>query len=405
MTPPKIDLENAVHQVMYDPTAFDFFEAVRRIQKVARAAERKYSHEGPAPGAYWGQPLGSSRIQVGQAVTFRSHISNSFPAGSIQDVQLLQKKDRFGKSWKQLEMVVNFLGLTGPNGILPNHYTDLLIQFNRNNTSKEKNALRDWFDLFNNRLISIFYLAWEKYQLPVQREFAAISHKSDPIEKIFRSYGGLGTEHLSHRITSTDPLNPGQPSLVLSDLFLSTRLARSHRSISVSGLQNLISKSTGSRVQIQCFAGRWETIPPGDMVRLGSPNSSQAAQLGVNTTLGSRMWSAQSNFMVKIGPVSWPELNRFLPLPKCENKKSLPTLIHVTRQLAKLKSDSSLNTTIRIHTKADEILPARLGNAASGLDQPSKLGWNMWLGSPERHAGFDDLAGCKYRKDTEFNET
>ena len=106
MTPHKIDLENAVHQVMYDPTAFDFFEAVRRIQKVARAAERQYSHEGTVEGAYWGQPLGSSRIQVGQAVTFRSHISNSFPAGSIQDVQLLQKKDRFGKSWKQLEMVV-----------------------------------------------------------------------------------------------------------------------------------------------------------------------------------------------------------------------------------------------------------------------------------------------------------
>ena len=50
------------------------------------------------------------------------------------------------------------MGLAGTGGILPSHYTQLLID-----RVREKDfGLRDFLDLFNHRLIAQFYRAWEK---------------------------------------------------------------------------------------------------------------------------------------------------------------------------------------------------------------------------------------------------
>ena len=44
---------------------------------------------------------------------------------------------------------------------MPRHYTELLLQ-----RIREKDfSLRDFLDLFNHRLTSLFYRAWEKYSL------------------------------------------------------------------------------------------------------------------------------------------------------------------------------------------------------------------------------------------------
>ena len=55
-------------------------------------------------------------------------------------------------------MTVTFMGLAGTGGVLPGHYTQLLID-----RVREKDfGLRDFLDLFNHRLIAQFYRAWEK---------------------------------------------------------------------------------------------------------------------------------------------------------------------------------------------------------------------------------------------------
>ena len=63
------------------------------------------------------------------------------------------------------------MGLTGPSGVLPRHYTELLYKIERDVRTPEKHALRDWFDLFNHRFVSLFYRAWEKYRfyIPFER--------------------------------------------------------------------------------------------------------------------------------------------------------------------------------------------------------------------------------------------
>ena len=50
-------------------------------------------------------------------------------------------------------VTVNFLGMTGPQGALPTHYTQLLLRIAREGRGTERTALRDWLDLFNHRLV------------------------------------------------------------------------------------------------------------------------------------------------------------------------------------------------------------------------------------------------------------
>ena len=111
------------------------------------------------------------RVQVGrggpphaEAVRFRARISLSFPPSSIYELR------KPTSSLPVPVMVQAFMGLTGPSGVLPRHYTELLYKIEREFRTPEKHALRDWFDLFNHRLVSLFYLAWEKYRFYVPFE-------------------------------------------------------------------------------------------------------------------------------------------------------------------------------------------------------------------------------------------
>jgi len=81
-------------------------------------------------------------------------------------------------------------------------------------------------------------------------------------------------------------------------------------------------------------------------------------------------------------------------------------MLDTVRTLASLKTDPTLKPTIRIRLRSDSLQPVRLGvhQESSGLDQPSKLGWNTWLGEPKEPAGIDDQLSCKYYQDTEFEE-
>ena len=122
-----ISLARRLFEESYD---FDFFQAVRLLQRMEPGRVR----------------VGRGGPPQAEAVRFRARISLSFPPSSIYELR------RPTTSLPIPVMVQAFMGLTGPSGVLPRHYTELLYKIERDVRTPEKHALRDWFDLFNHRL-------------------------------------------------------------------------------------------------------------------------------------------------------------------------------------------------------------------------------------------------------------
>ncbi len=142
-TPPTV--EERLFEAGY---GFDFFQAVRLLHRL----------EPDRP------PVGGSGPPRVEPVRFRAHLSLSFPPSSIHEI-LRPSEDR-----PTPELTQPFLGLVGPSGVLPRHYTELLCRLKREEKGPEAGALRDWLDIFHHRLTSLFYRAWEKYRFPLAFE-------------------------------------------------------------------------------------------------------------------------------------------------------------------------------------------------------------------------------------------
>jgi len=150
-----------------EPHCFDFFQALRLLERFR--PEKK--------------PVGQFTHPETEVARFRAHPSLAFPASQIQEAE-----------WPEdgpVELTVNFMGLIGPEGVLPNPYTSLIIERQR----EGDNTLRDFLDIFNHRMISLFYRAWRKYRFDVASE----RNERDRFSRQLLSLLGLGTDGLRER--------------------------------------------------------------------------------------------------------------------------------------------------------------------------------------------------------------
>ena len=135
-----------------------------------------------------------------EAVRFRSQPSLSFPASPIFQIRTQPKSAERTDGTPPgsfAEMVITFMGVTGPIGVLPYHYTALLLR-----RIREKDfSLRDFLDLFHHRAVSLFYRVWTKYRLPFAYERAKLdpAGKEDPVTWGLYCLTGMGTGGLRGR--------------------------------------------------------------------------------------------------------------------------------------------------------------------------------------------------------------
>ena len=315
---------------------FEFFQAVRVLERLFRNRE----------------PVGTTVHPGREVMRFAAHITHSFPASQIQQVQLPE-----GNTDPQPKVVVNFMGLAGPLGVMPRQYTDLLLE----RQYAKDNILRDFLDIFNHRLISLFYRAWEKYRFPV-----AYERGDDAFTRYLSNLIGMGTRGLQQRLALND-----QGLLLYAGQFL-------QRPRSAAALESILRDYFGAPVQVLQFRGHWVKLGEENQTRLGMTN----CRLGKSAILGSRVWDCQSKFRIRLGPLDREGFERFLP-----GERPNEQLMQLCRFFAGLELDYDVQLVLR----ASRVPACRLQTAKGG----ARLGWSSWLKTREFSQDADDavLAG------------
>ncbi len=357
-----------LEQLLKEPYRFEFFQAVRLLQ-----------HFHPELAT-----LGNTWSTTPEVVRLRAMPTLAFPPSEVVEYQAAGPDRRFAT------LTAACFGLYGAGGALPTHYTQLILDLERDVRGPERRALRDWLDIFNHRLASLFYRAWEKYRVAIPFERgAAFAREPDTFTAMLLSFAGLGLPSLRHRFSiTTQPVsqNDGveaiteQPLAQIEDVALLhyTSILAARRPRNAWGLQALLRDYFGIQVQVQQFRGQWLAIPADGLSQLGS-----TGRLGLDAVAGSHVWNIQGKIRVQLGPLPWDRFVDFLPdRSPIPERKSLFLLMHLIRFYVGLEFDYEVQVQLDRHT----VPPARLDSASPlGL----RLGWNSWIvdGTPDHDLG------------------
>jgi type VI secretion system protein ImpH len=299
------------------PQEFDFFQAVRLFERVF-------------PGR---APVGRFITPSSEVARFAAHASMVFPASAIQRVD-----------WPESgvpAIIVNFMGLTGPMGVLPLFYTQTIIERVR---AKDTSMLA-FFDIFNHRMISLFYEAWEKYRFAIAYERG----ERDKMSHVLLHLIGIGTEGLQNRQAVPDE----------ALLFYSGLLSLHTRS--AAALRNLLWDYFDVPVEIEQFVGAWYRLDESTQCRFEKSNT-YSEQMGVGVIVGDEIWDQQSGVRIRLGPLSLKQYMDFLP-----NGTAYQPLKTLVRFFGGDQSDFE----VQLVLKRNEVPRSELG--VSG-----QLGWSTW---------------------------
>jgi type VI secretion system protein ImpH len=311
--------DSLIQRLQSSPEMFDFFAAVRRIQSHFRAQPR----------------VGRSISPSQDPVRFAQNPFLEFAPSTLEAFQVRAEE-------KPPVLFSRHFGLFGPNGPLPL----CLTEYARDRILHHGDQTFAAFcNVFHHRLFSFFFRAWAD-----ARKAVDFDRPDDQKWTHFvGAVAGTGMNSLLGRDSIPDR----------AKLYYSGRLASQTRN--AEGLEAIVRDFFGVRTDLQTFVGRWVTLPSDSVCRLGQ--SPATGQLGSTTIVGSRIWSGQLSFRLRLGPMKFAAFKRLLP--------SSPG----ARRLAdwvKLYCGSEFMWDAQLVLERAEIPAAQLGVA-------TQLGWTSWL--------------------------
>lgn len=354
-------------ELLEHPWKFDFFEAVLVLQQFAG----RRRGDGAAPLGRFSQP---SR----EAMRFAVPDSLVFPGATIQAVDWNFEDDR--------PLVrVNFMGLTGPSGILPSTYTERLQWAHSGLRHRERYALRDWLDTFHHRVLSLFFDAWTKYRFPVairRQQIETEGKRSKPvlIRVALAAIGGLDPTTAGLRPSRLDPpAPPARPNApprdsgerTTRDEWLGVAGLLAQRPMNVASLEAILRRSLGVPIRVRQFRATWLELETESRTALGRSN----AVLGADAVLGERIRSRSQKIRIEVGPLAPETFRRFLPPTDTGCGDGYRRLV----ELARISVGPSIEFEIRPLLKIEGPLEVSL----TADEQAHRLGIDSWMGSPE----------------------
>lgn len=324
MEEPRVRLGAIEEALEREPYSFDFFQAVQLLQQLHPERGRVGRYGNPDD----------------EALRFGATPATAFPASEIQALEM--------EEGAPPRLVVNFFGLTGPQGVLPLEYSELVADRVR----QRDHALRDFLDLFNHRIISLFFRAWER----THAHGAAGPNGADALHDHLLDLAGLGTPGLAERL--------GLPSAALP--FYVGLLGMPARP--AVALQLLLEDYFGVSVDVQQFVGGWYAIDEASQCALGD-ESSPSSQLGFGAVAGDEIWDVQARARLRIGPLTRAQYDTFLPTGSAFKE---------LRALTKFFTGEQVDVEVQLILARDEVPPVALGGDTQAA---TPLGWSTWLRS------------------------
>lgn len=301
-----------------DPESFDLFQAIRILEMLR--PDRA--------------PVGGFADPADEVVRFRVPPRMAFPTGEIA-----------GLEWEDdgpARMGVNAFGLTGPQGVLPLAYTQVVADRVRDRDT----ALRDFLDIFHHRLISLLYRAWRKYRFTIQYG---------------REGGDLLTAHLLDLVgvgSDTSRITPGIAPESL--IFYAGLLAPPTRS--AVSLELLLEDYFGVPVSVESFVGGWYRIHGSDLCRVGEEGRPQ--RLGSGAVVGDEVWDPSARIRIRLGPLDRARYDAFLP----GGRDHQPL-----KSLVRFFGHDRVEAEVQLVLRREQVKGVVLGGA------PTPLAWATWL--------------------------
>lgn len=370
-TPQRRDAPGVIDQLLRAPQQFDFFQAVRLLDRWM------------APAAPDGQGL--------TRLNFRNSLSLSFPPSAIESLKVHKRVDaaneaaqaaepeapgstlqallaepqqvpppRHAHEVDRIDMTPAFMGLLGVNGTLPLFYTEMLAQ--RELYQKDLSG-RAFMDMFSHRAVSLFYQAWRKHRLAMQFE----SDRRNRFLPLALSLAGLGQKGLRDRLG-------GERGAVADEALAFYAGTLQQRTLSARQLQQVLQDYLAVPVRVEQFVGRWYHVPESGRAYLGMAGQQGGMAgplngvLGRSAMLGERVWQRDLRMRVVLGPLSHGRLRRFLPGgPGASALKALLTML----------SGISLEYEINLQLRREEVQGCSL--ASRRAPSAFRLGWDTFL--------------------------
>ena len=315
--------------LLEEPQAMHFFQAVRGLERFSGR-----------------QPVGHFTQPSEESVRFAGHPSLGFPPSEIRSLEAREDLPPL--------MRVNFFGLYGAMGVLPDVYTEFIHE----RALAKDVAFREFLDLFNHRLVSFVYRAWLKNRFGVEWERTG----DEPITRVLLCLLGLGTPGLQDRQVVPDA----------ALMFFAGLLARQVRS--AAGLESLVSAYFDVEAQVIPFAGSWRQLDSQSQTRIGLGGSST---LGEGVVLGDEVWDQQSTVRLRVGPLTLERYEAFLPGGKAHD---------ALKSICRFYCGESIDVELQLVLQREEVPP--LGLETEG--PVARLGWVSWISSQPPAENKDD---------------
>lgn len=262
-----------------EPERFEFYQSVRLL--TGMLARR---HQMPA-----------NRI-VGDWVRFHGSLKLTFPPSEVERLDdLAAGEEATRKTSARYVMTPTFFGLTGPTGVLPRFYTEMLVE--RELLYRDR-AAKAFLDVFANRLTTLFYRAWQKYRLPIRHE---IEPRRGYLPELLRLAGVHFDSNAPDRQNLCDELS--------DEVFAEYAGVLRHQPVSAVNISRVLGDFFEVCVKAEQFVGRWFELDDSQVTKLGG----ECATLGVSAFCGGRVWQRDQRVKLMIGPLKLDDFRRFLP--------------------------------------------------------------------------------------------